>query len=99
MSRGAPSWRSVARATVAWTCVSTATGRPSVIDVNPNNDIHPDAGLAAAARSVGLAYPELIARVVECAIEQAARRAVPRLSQLFARAPEGALRPGSRAKP
>jgi D-alanine-D-alanine ligase len=51
-------------------------GRPCVIDVNPNNDIHPDAGLAAAARSVGLAYPELLAQVIECAIEHAARRAL-----------------------
>jgi D-alanine-D-alanine ligase len=49
-------------------------GRPCVIDVNPNNDIHPDAGLAAAARSVGLAYPQLIARVLACAVEQAAKR-------------------------
>jgi len=49
-------------------------GRPCVIDVNPNNDIHPEAGLAAAARSVGVAYPQLIEQVVACAIEQASRR-------------------------
>jgi D-alanine-D-alanine ligase len=35
-------------------------GRPAVIDVNPNNDIHRDAGLAAAARSVGVSYEALI---------------------------------------
>jgi D-alanine-D-alanine ligase len=35
-------------------------GRPAVIDVNPNNDIHRDAGLAAAARSVGVGYEALI---------------------------------------
>jgi D-alanine-D-alanine ligase len=52
-----------------------SAGRPCVIDVNPNNDIHPEAGLAAAARSVGLSYPELIAGVVARALEQAARRA------------------------
>jgi hypothetical protein len=43
------------------------TGRPAVIDVNPNNDIHRDAGLAAAARSVGVDYEALIAGVVEVA--------------------------------
>jgi D-alanine-D-alanine ligase len=40
-------------------------GRPCVIDVNPNSDIHPDAGLATAARSVGLAYPALLVRILE----------------------------------
>jgi D-alanine-D-alanine ligase len=45
-------------------------GRPCVIDVNPNNDIHPDAGLAAAARSVGLAYPALIESVLSSALER-----------------------------
>jgi D-alanine-D-alanine ligase len=42
-------------------------GAPCVIDVNPNNDIHPDAGLATAARSVGWTYPQLIGRVLETA--------------------------------
>jgi D-alanine-D-alanine ligase len=44
-------------------------GRPCVIDVNPNNDIHPEAGLALAAYSVGLTYPELIARILARAVE------------------------------
>jgi D-alanine-D-alanine ligase len=44
-------------------------GRPCVIDVNPNNDIHPDAGLTAAAKSVGITYPELISRVLARAVE------------------------------
>lgn len=43
------------------------SGRPAVIDVNPNNDIHAEAGLAAAARSVGLEYPALIEGVLEVA--------------------------------
>jgi D-alanine-D-alanine ligase len=47
-----------------------AEGRPCVIDVNPNNDIHPDAGLACAARSVGVDYPELIAAVLSGALER-----------------------------
>jgi D-alanine-D-alanine ligase len=44
-------------------------GRPCVIDVNPNNDIHPDAGLVTAARSIGWSYPQLIARVLDRALE------------------------------
>ncbi len=44
-------------------------GRPCVIDVNPNNDIHPEAGLAIAAKSVGLSYGQLIAGVLERALE------------------------------
>jgi D-alanine-D-alanine ligase len=43
------------------------SGQPNVIDVNPNNDIHRDAGLAAAARSVGVDYPALIASMVDVA--------------------------------
>lgn len=42
-------------------------GRPAVIDVNPNNDLHPEAGLAAAARSVGLSYEALIGGILESA--------------------------------
>jgi D-alanine-D-alanine ligase len=44
-------------------------GRPCVIDVNPNNDLHPEAGLAVAARSIGVAYPELIGAILERAHE------------------------------
>jgi D-alanine-D-alanine ligase len=44
-----------------------ARGAPCVIDVNPNNDIHPDAGLAAAARSAGFTYPQLIGRILQSA--------------------------------
>jgi D-alanine-D-alanine ligase len=51
-------------------------GVPCVIDVNPNNDIHRDAGLAAAARSVGVDYAALIASVVDVA------RTVPREQNL-----------------
>lgn len=46
-----------------------AQGKPCVIDVNPNNDIHPEAGLALAAKSLGWDYPQLIASVLRHAHE------------------------------
>jgi D-alanine-D-alanine ligase len=46
-----------------------ARGRPCVIDVNPNNDLHPEAGLALSARSVGLDYESLIAAILRRAHE------------------------------
>jgi D-alanine-D-alanine ligase len=52
-----------------------AEGKPCVIDVNPNNDIHPDAGLAIAAKSAGWEYTRLIASVLESAEEERAARA------------------------
>lgn len=39
-------------------------GRPAVIDVNPNNDLDPEAGLAVAARSAGVEYSDLIAQIL-----------------------------------
>jgi D-alanine-D-alanine ligase len=46
-----------------------ARGLPCVIDVNPNNDLHPEAGLATAARSVGLSYEQLIGSILSQALE------------------------------
>jgi D-alanine-D-alanine ligase len=42
-------------------------GQPWVIDVNPNCDLSPDAGVARAARHGGLSYPQLCGRVCESA--------------------------------
>ncbi len=48
------------------------TRGPLVIDVNPNPDISPDAGLAKAAARGGIAYEQLIARIVRSATERGA---------------------------
>ncbi|HLU68134.1 MAG TPA: hypothetical protein VKZ63_17745, partial [Kofleriaceae bacterium] len=44
-----------------------AAGVPWVIDVNPNCDLSPDAGLARTARAVGLDYPALVGHICELA--------------------------------
>ncbi len=50
-----------------------ADGGAWVIDVNPNPDISPDAGVARSAQVAGIAYPQLVRRVVEGAYARRAR--------------------------
>lgn len=48
-------------------------GAPWVIDVNPNPDISPDAGVARAASKAGMSYPQLISKIAEVAYRRTRR--------------------------
>jgi D-alanine-D-alanine ligase len=50
---------------------------PWVIDVNPNPDLSPDAGVARSARLAGMSYPQLISHIAEVAYRRIHR---PRLA-------------------
>jgi D-alanine-D-alanine ligase len=47
------------------------TGRPWVLEVNPNPDLNDDAGLSRMAFAAGWDYPELIRRIAEVALREA----------------------------
>jgi len=55
-------------------------GQPMIIDINPNNDLDPTAGLAIAARSVGLEYDVLLLKIVRDALRKARHVSAPHSS-------------------
>lgn len=63
------------------------TGRPWVLDVNPNPDLTDEAGLSRMGRAAGWEYSELVRRIAEVALREAQGRKAAR--ELFA----GARRP------
>jgi len=68
-------------------------GTPYVIDVNPNCDLHPDAGFARAAGAAGIDYPSLVATLMENALERARPHSTGRAAP---RAAAGAAVPADR---
>jgi len=72
-------------------------GTPHVIDINPNCDLHPEAGFARAAQAAGIDYGALVATLLENALERARRgrvdRAPPRRGAGSAAAPDPSLHP------
>jgi D-alanine-D-alanine ligase len=47
------------------------TGRPWVLEVNPNPDLTDEAGLSRMSRAAGWDYPELVRRIAEVALRDA----------------------------
>ena len=58
-----------------------AAGNPFVIDINPNCDLHPQAGFARAAEAAGISYGALALHLVDLAWERRHGNQAPRGSR------------------
>ena len=58
-----------------------AAGQPYVIDINPNCDLHPQAGFARAAEAAGLSFADLALHLVDLAWERRHGNQAPRLTR------------------
>ena len=67
-----------------------ASGIPYVIDVNPNCDLSPSAGMARAAAAVGMDYSALVKLLVRYALRRRKPSEARGVRKEVARAPQGA---------
>lgn len=71
----------------------TPSGECYVIDINPNCDLHPEAGFARASAAAGISYSDLALHLCELALERRHGNQAPRNSrQATARRSTGAHR-------
>jgi len=54
--------------------VSARTGQPHIVEVNPNPDLNPDAGVARALKAAGIPYGTFIRKVVQWTMASASAR-------------------------
>ena len=48
-------------------------GRPHVLEINPNPDLSPRMGIAAAAQTAGLGYPEFMQKILQLGLIKGVR--------------------------
>jgi D-alanine-D-alanine ligase len=56
-------------------------GRPYILEVNPNPDFSPDAGMSGGLQSAGMTHAQFTVRLVKNALERAARTSELNLDQ------------------